>query len=209
MSRCPRAGSAMGMTEGMKRVCVFCGSSPGADPAYAAAATALGQAIAARGLGLVYGGGKIGLMGTVADAAIQAGAEVIGVIPEGLLRKELGHGALTELRVVKSMHERKAMMASLSDGFIVLPGGFGTLEEAVEILTWTQLGLQKAGLVFLDVQGFWSGLAGVFDQMVAQGFVRPHHRRLAPCAPTPEAALDLLAGFEPPAETVWIHKDET
>lgn len=193
----------------LRRVCVFCGANPGFDAGYAAAAALLGQAIAARGLGLVYGGGRVGLMGVVADAAMAAGGEVIGVIPEALMRREVGHGALTDLRVVTTMHERKALMAELSDGFIVLPGGFGTLEEAAEILTWSQLGLHRKGLVFLDINGFWGPILHLFDHMAAEGFLRPQHRVLADVAPDGEAALDMLARFEPPVVEKWLRADQS
>jgi len=196
------------MTDEMKRVCVFCGANAGADPAYAAAARDLGHAVAARGLGLVYGGGKVGLMGVVADAALEAGAEVDGVIPEHLVQRELGHGSVTRLHVVGSMHERKAMMAERSDGFVVLPGGFGTLEEAFEILTWSQLGLHRKGVVFLDVNGYWSRLHAMLDAMAEAGFVRPEHRMLATMAETPGQALDILAAFRPPAVTRWVERVE-
>ncbi len=191
---------------GMERICVFCGASAGGRPAYDAAARALGRAIAARGLGLVYGGGRVGLMGAVADAALAAGATVDGVIPSALMERELGHGSVTQLHVVSSMHERKAMMAELSDGFVVLPGGFGTLEEAAEALTWSQLGFQRKGVVFLDVEGYWTRLCASFDFMAAEGFVRPEHRALAMRAATPDQALDLLADFRPPAVTRWIER---
>ena len=190
----------------MKKVCVFCGANPGANPAYAEAAKALGYAIAARGMGLVYGGGKVGLMGVVADAALEAGAEVDGVIPEHLMQRELGHGSVTRLHIVDSMHERKALMAKLSDGFVVLPGGFGTLEEAFEVLTWSQLGLHKKGTVFLDVQGYWSKLNEMLDSMTAEGFVKPEHRLLSMTAETPDQTLDMLAAFHPPEVTRWIER---
>jgi len=192
----------------MKRVCVLCGSNPGLNPAYAGAARALGRAIAARGLGLVYGGGHVGLMGIVADAAMREGAEVIGIIPETLMRREVGHGAITDLRVVGTMHERKAMMADLSDGFIVLPGGIGTLEEAVEAFTWTQLGLHAKGLVFLDTAGYWQRLGSVFDHMVAEGFLHEKHRALATLAERPEDALDALANFTPVQVEKWAEKTQ-
>jgi uncharacterized protein (TIGR00730 family) len=190
----------------MKKICVFCGANPGTDPAYAEAARTLGHAIAARGLGLVYGGGKVGLMGVVADGALEAGAEVDGVIPEHLMQRELGHGSVTRLHVVSSMHERKALMAQLSDGFVVLPGGFGTLEEAFEVLTWSQLGLHKKGTVFLDVNGYWSKLNAMLDSMTEAGFVKPEHRLLSMTAATPDEALDLLAAFRPPEVTRWIER---
>ncbi|WP_426959583.1 TIGR00730 family Rossman fold protein [Muricoccus radiodurans] len=190
----------------IENVCVFCGANPGARPAYAETARELGQAIAGRGMGLVYGGGKVGLMGVVADAALAGGATVQGVIPEHLMQRELGHGSVSKLHVVASMHERKALMAKLSDGFIVLPGGFGTMEEAFEVLTWSQLGLHRKGVVFLDVNGFWSRLMETMDGMAEEGFVRPEHRLLAMLAETPDQALDMLAAFRPPEVTRWIER---
>jgi uncharacterized protein (TIGR00730 family) len=192
----------------MKRVCVFCGAQPGFDPAHAALAAALGRAIAARGLGLVYGGGKVGLMGVVADGALQAGAEVIGVIPEALMDRELGHGGVTDLRVVPSMHVRKALMNDLSDGFVVLPGGIGTLEESVEIQSWAQLGIHRKGLVYLDVDDYWAPFFALLDRMAGAGFVRPEHAALALRAHSPEAALDALAGWTPPSLTRWMTQTE-
>lgn len=192
----------------MKRVCVFCGSNPGLNPAYASAARAMGQAIAAQGLGLVYGGGHVGLMGIVADAAMRGGAEVVGIIPETLMKREVGHGAITELRVVSTMHERKAMMADLADGFIVLPGGIGTLEEAVEAFTWTQLGIHDKGLVFLDTAGYWQRMGTVFDHMVAEGFLHERHRAMVTFAPDPDAALEALARFTPVAVEKWAEKTQ-
>lgn len=192
-----------------RRVCVFCGAQPGADPRYAELAVALGRAIAARGLGLVYGGGKVGLMGIVADAAIKAGAEVIGVIPEALMDRELGHGGVTELRVVPSMHVRKQMMNELSDGFVVLPGGIGTLEESVEIQSWAQLGIHGKGLVYLDTDGYWAPFFALLDRMVEGGFVQARHAGLALRANSPEAALDALEAWTPPAITRWMTKSET
>ena len=190
----------------MRRVCVFCGASPGHDPVYADAAASLGRTLAARGLGLVYGGGSVGLMGIVAEAAQQAGAEVIGVIPRVLMAREVGKTDIRDLRLVDTMHERKALMAELSDGFIALPGGFGTLDEAFETLTWSQLGIQRKGLVFLDVLGYWQGLERLLNRMSAEGFLRPETRRLAMMADSPDAALDLLAGFTPPDVPTWATK---
>jgi uncharacterized protein (TIGR00730 family) len=187
----------------LKRVCVFCGANPGLNPAFAEAARAMGEAIAARGLGLVYGGGHVGLMGIVADAAMRAGAEVIGIIPEVLMRREVGHGAITELHVVATMHERKKMMADLSDGFIVMPGGVGTLEEAVEAFTWTQLGIHDKGIIFLDVNGYWQRMADLLDHMVSEGFVKPEQRSIAEFVASPEEALEALARFEAPAVKSW------
>lgn len=188
----------------MRRVCVFCGSSAGARPDYAAAAEALGRVIAARGLGLVFGGGAVGLMGVVSRAALAAGAEVIGIIPHGLVMREAGNRDLPDLRVVDSMHERKAMMAELADGFVVLPGGYGTLEEAIEALTWLQLGIHRKGVAFVDTLGFWSRQMAVLDHMVAEGFLRPETRAMAMLASGPEAALDALAAFAPPEVPAWL-----
>ena len=193
----------------LQRVCVFCGAQPGHDPAHAALAASLGREIAARGLGLVYGGGKVGLMGIVADAALSDGAEVVGVIPEALMDRELGHGGCTELRVVPSMHVRKAEMNELSDGFVVLPGGIGTLEEAVEIQSWAQLGIHGKGLVYLDVDGYWEPFFALLARMQEAGFVRPEHARLALHADSPAEALDLLAAWQPPAVTRWMVRAET
>lgn len=192
----------------MKRVCVFCGAQPGHDPVHAELARALGSAIAARGLGLVYGGGKVGLMGMVADAALTGGAEVIGVIPEALMERELGHGGVTELRVVPSMHVRKAQMNELSDGFVVLPGGIGTLEEAVEIQSWAQLGIHGKGLVYLDADDYWAPFFALLERMRGAGFVRPQHAGLALRAATPAAALDALAGWVPAGVTRWMTQIE-
>ena len=195
--------------KGFRRVCVFCGSAPGIRPAYAESARELGREVARRGIGLVYGGGAVGLMGIAADSALQAGAEVIGVIPHGLLKREVGHGGGVEMHVVDTMHERKALMASLSDGFIVLPGGFGTLEEAVEALTWAQLGIQAKGVVFLDVEGFWKPFLDMLDFMMAEGFVRTAQRPLAMRAGSVGEALDLLASFAPPSEILpWLRPEQ-
>jgi hypothetical protein len=183
----------------MARICVFCGSSPGADPRYLAAARDMGRTLAARGLGLVYGGGSVGLMGAVADAALEAGGEVIGVIPQVLRIRELAHGRLTTLHVVGSMHERKALMAELSDGFVAMPGGMGTLEELAEVLTWAQLGLHARPCGLLDVAGYYDPLVAFFDRAVEAGFLRPAHRRLLLTETTPAALLDRFQAFTPPA----------
>lgn len=192
----------------MRRVCVFCASAPGTRPDYAQAAERLGQAIAARGLGLVYGGGAVGLMGVVARAAQAAGAPVTGIIPHGLVMREAGNRDLADLRVVASMHERKAMMAELSDGFLVLPGGFGTLEEAVEALTWLQLGIHRKPVVFIDTLGFWRKQMAMLDHMVAEGLLRPEMRAMAMIAPDPDAALDAMAAFTPPDVPRWLRPEE-
>ena len=192
----------------MRRVCVFCGSSPGSRPEYAAAAEALGRAIAARGMGLVFGGGAVGLMGVVSRAALEAGAPVTGIIPHGLVMREAGKRDLPDLRIVDSMHERKALMAEMSDGFLALPGGYGTLEEAVEALTWLQLGIHRKGVVFVDTLGYWSRQMAALDHMVAEGFLRPETRATAMLAPDPDAALDALAGFVAPETPRWLRLGE-
>jgi uncharacterized protein (TIGR00730 family) len=156
----------------VRRVCVFCGASSGRLPDYAEAARSFGDALARRGLGLVYGGGRVGLMGAVADAALAAGGEVIGVIPQELVDRELAHGGLTDLRVVGSLHERKALMAELSDGFVALPGGFGTLDELLEQLTWSQLGLHEKPIGLLDVEEYWRPLIALARRATEEGFVR-------------------------------------
>ena len=193
----------------MRRVCVFCGSAAGARPDYAQAAERLGRAIAGRGMGLVFGGGAVGLMGIVSRAALAAGAPVTGIIPHGLVMREAGNRDLPDLRVVASMHERKALMAELSDGFLVLPGGFGTLEEAVEALTWLQLGIHRKPVVFIDTLGFWQKQMAMLDHMVAEGLLRPEMRAMAMIAPDPDAALDALAGFTPPAVPRWLLPGES
>ncbi|MET0396514.1 MAG: TIGR00730 family Rossman fold protein [Longimicrobiaceae bacterium] len=193
----------------MKRVCVFCGSSPGVRPAYAAAARAMGTRLAERGIGVVYGGGKVGLMGVVADAAMAAGGEVIGVIPEGLVAREVGHAGVTELRVVRTMHERKALMAELSDAFVALPGGFGTWEEYFEVLTWAQLGIHPKPCGLLNVEGYYGPLLAMMDHAVAEGFVRAEHRASVLEAAEPARMLERLAAFRAPAVPRWLSRDET
>ena len=188
----------------MRRVCVFCGSSNGANPVYQEAARAMGRALAGRGIGLVYGGGSTGLMGVVADAALEAGGEVVGVIPRALQLRELAHGGLTALHVVGSMHERKARMAALAEGFLALPGGMGTLEELSEMLTWAQLGLHARPVGVLDVAGYFAPLVGFFDRAEGEGFLRPEHRRLLLVGDDPGALLDRFAAWEPPRIERWI-----
>ncbi|HEX5365415.1 MAG TPA: TIGR00730 family Rossman fold protein [Acidimicrobiales bacterium] len=188
---------------GLQRVCVFCGSSDGARPGYRAAAERLGEALAGRGIGLVYGGAHVGLMGRLADACRAAGGAVTGVIPRSLVEAEVAHTGLDDLRVVGTMHERKALMAELADGFVALPGGFGTLEEFCEVVTWSQLGLhtvpKPCGL--LDVEGYFDPLVALFDRGVSEGFVRPAHRRLVLTAGDPDRLLDDLATWVPPPVT--------
>jgi len=183
----------------MRRVCVFCGSSPGRDPAHAEAARALGTLAARRGLGLVYGGGHIGLMGVLADAALAGGGEVLGVIPEKLKELELGHAGLTRLEVVPTMHARKARMVELSDAFVALPGGYGTLDELFEVLSWAQLGYHGKPVGLLDTAGFFEPLLSLLDHQVAAGFLSPRHRALLLVEREPEVLLDRLLGTAAPA----------
>jgi uncharacterized protein (TIGR00730 family) len=178
----------------MRRLCVFCGSSVGARAEYAESARGLGRALAGRDLGLVYGGGHIGLMGVLADAVLGAGGRVFGVIPQSMVESELAHPGLTELHVVATMHQRKALMADLADGFLALPGGFGTADELFEILTWSQLGLHAKPIGLLNVAGYFDALLAWLDRAVADGFLRPEHRRLVAEAGEPEELLDRLLG---------------
>ncbi|MDD2060141.1 TIGR00730 family Rossman fold protein [Pseudomonas sp. GD03860] len=191
----------------IRSVCVFCGASTGVNPAYREAAIALGQAIARRGLRLVYGGGAVGLMGIVADAAMAAGGEVIGIIPEALKNAEIGHTGLTRLEVVDGMHARKARMAELSDAFVALPGGLGTLEELFEVWTWGQLGYHAKPLGLLDVNGFYTKLGSFLDHVVEEGFVRPQHRAMLQLAVTPDDLLDAMEDFEAPVLPKWVDKN--
>ena len=177
----------------MRRVCVFCGASSGRSPAYAAAARELGAELAGRGLGLVYGGGRVGLMGAVADATLAAGGEAVGVIPQELVERELAHGGLTELRVVGSLHERKALMAELADAFVALPGGFGTLDELLEQLTWSQLGLHAKPVGLLDVAEYWRPLIELARHATEEGFVREADLAAIAVATEADALLDRLA----------------
>jgi uncharacterized protein (TIGR00730 family) len=192
----------------MRAVCVFCGSSDGRRPEYRAAATALGTQLGKDGITVVYGGASVGLMGAVADAALAAGGQVVGVIPRGFADRELAHPGLTELHLTDSMHERKALMADLSDGFIALPGGLGTLEELAEITTWAQLGLHRKPVGVLDVPaadgaGFYSLLLAFIDHMVAEGFVSESSRRLILQANEPRALLDQLIAWRPAQTIKW------
>ncbi len=194
----------------MKRLCVFCGSAVGRQPAYANAARELAALLVDRGIGVVYGGGSVGLMGAVADAVLAKGGEVIGVLPRGLARKELAHSGLSELHLVDSMHERKALMASLSDGFVALPGGLGTLEEVFEVLTWAQLGIHRKPVGLLDVAGYWTGLVTLLRHAVAEGFVRPEYADLLLVESAPAPLLDRLLAWQPPARPpVWLDATET
>jgi len=193
----------------LTRVCVFCGSSDGARAGYAGAARAMGAALARRGIGLVYGGGRVGLMGILADAVLEGGGNVIGVIPQAMVSKELAHRGLTELRVVASLHERKAMMAELADAFVALPGGYGTFEEFCEIVTWAQLGLHVKPCALLNVEGYYDPLLALFDHALEERFVRPAHRDLVMEERQPERLLDLLESYRPPRLGRWIDRGET
>jgi uncharacterized protein (TIGR00730 family) len=193
----------------MRRVCVYAGSNPGSHPAYADGARALGAELARRGIGLVYGGGKVGLMGVVADTILGAGGEAIGVMPQALIDREIGHAGLTELKVVGSMHERKAQMAELSDGFIALPGGIGTVEELIEVYTWSQLGIHDKGCGLLNVRGYYDRLAAFLDHAVSEGFLRPQHRAVLAVDADPAALLDALAAFQAPQVGKWLELDQT
>ncbi|WP_027368739.1 TIGR00730 family Rossman fold protein [Desulfocurvibacter africanus] len=188
----------------MRRMCVFLGSALGMDKRHEQAAMDLGGELARRGLGLVYGGASVGLMGTVADACLAAGGEVVGVMPQALVDREVAHTGLTELHVVKSMHERKALMAELSDGFIALPGGLGTLEELFEVLTWAQLGYHRKPCGVLDVGSYFELLHAFLDHSVQQGFIRPQHRGILMSAATPVQLLDLFHDWQPTYAPKWI-----
>jgi uncharacterized protein (TIGR00730 family) len=193
----------------LKSVCVFCGSSKGNDPAYAEAARRLGRTLADAGIKLVYGGGHVGLMGVVADAALERGGDVIGVMPRALVEREIGHWGLTKLHIVGSMHERKALMAELSEGFIALPGGNGTLEEFFEVLTWAQLGEHDQPCGLLNVSGYYDPLLAVFDAMVDKEFLKPDHRKLVLVEEDPAALLARFEAYEPPRTVKWIGPAET
>lgn len=192
----------------MKRICVFCGSNVGARPAYAEATRRLGRELARRKLGVVYGGGAIGLMGVLADAVLEAGGEVHGVIPHALFSREIGHHGLTELHVVNSMHERKQLMADLADGFIALPGGFGTFEEFFEMTTWTQLGVHRKPCGLLDVDGFYAPLVAFLDHAAVESFIRPEHRASVVVDDDPAQLIDRLAALRLPEVPKWITEQE-
>lgn len=191
------------------RLCVYCGTNTGTSPAYLQAATDLGSEMAARGVGLVYGGGRLGLMGAVADAVLAGGGNVAGVIPQSLVRAELAHPGLTSLEVADSMHSRKARMAELSDGFIALAGGFGTFEELLEVLTWNQLGFIRKPVVLFDVEGFYTPLLEMFASAVTAGFIRQDHAALAQRASTVDHVLALATAPAPATAHKWIDLDKT
>jgi len=191
-----------------RRLCVFCGSSTGNRPSYRAAAEQLGAMMVERGIDLVYGGGNIGLMGVLADTVLARGGRVIGVIPESLMAKEVGHTGLTELRIVNSMHERKALMSDLSDGFIALPGGFGTFEEFCEVVTWSQLGLQSKACGLLNVESYYAPLLELIDRAVREGFLREENRQLVLDDEDPQRLLEKMSKFRPAPVAKWIGQDK-
>jgi uncharacterized protein (TIGR00730 family) len=191
----------------MKRICVFCGSSAGSRSDYRIAAEELGTELARRNIGLVYGGGNVGLMGVLADAVLKAGGEAVGVIPENLMEREVGHNGLTKLHVVRSMHERKALMADLSDAFIALPGGFGTFEEFCEIVTWAQLGLHAKPCGILNVQGYYSPLLAMFDHAVQERFLKPENRELVLARDSVSGLLQALKEWRPVRVEKWLDRD--
>lgn len=188
----------------MRSVCVFCGSSVGKSPAFADAARRLGAEISHRKLRLVYGGGKVGLMGDVAASVLENGGEVVGVIPESLVEKEIGHEGLTELKVVGSMHERKKHMADLSDGFLALPGGYGTFEEFLEVLSWSQLSIHEKPCALLNIEGFFDPLLELFDKAVESGFVHPDHRSLVLSETESKPLLEAMERYRPPETRKWV-----
>lgn len=192
----------------MKSICVFCASSMGKDEIYAQTARALGRLLAESGLRLIYGGGNIGLMGQTANAVLQHGGHVTGVIPDFLVRKEVGHLDVTELIVVDTMHTRKARMADLADGFLTLPGGFGTMDELCEILTWAQLGLHQKPIGLLNVNGYYDALLQLFDRMTADGLLRPENRDMLLADTDPAALLEKMRRYQPPAVEKWLRTEE-
>jgi uncharacterized protein (TIGR00730 family) len=205
----PRVVSDLATTMPLKSVCVFCGSNPGIDPIYVQAARGLGNAIASRGMTLVYGGGRVGLMGAIAEAVLGVGGKVIGVIPEGLKRRELAFEAATELYVVDTMHERKQQMADLSDGFIAMPGGFGTFEEFCEVITWAQLGVHTKPCGLLNVKGYYDHLLALFDHAVAEELLQKRNRSIVLTESEPQALLDAMARYKAPAVDKWLTSEKT
>jgi uncharacterized protein (TIGR00730 family) len=193
----------------MKRICVFCGSNTGSKSIYAETAHNLGKLLAQNNIGLVYGGGRVGLMGILADSALGASGEVIGVIPKGLFAREVAHEGLTELRFVESMHQRKAMMEELADGFIALPGGYGTCEEFCEMVTWAQLGIHKKPCGILNIEGFYDSYLSFLDTAVQEGFLRMEHRKLIMEDEHPFELLSKMRNYRPPTLPKWIDLDES
>jgi uncharacterized protein (TIGR00730 family) len=193
----------------MKRICVYCGSSPGRIPHYRKAAAMLGDALVDRGLGLVYGGAGIGVMGAIADAVLARGGEAIGIIPDSLAVKEVAHENLTRQHVVGSMHERKALMAEYSDGFIALPGGWGTIEEIFEVLTWAQLGFHEKPCGLLNVEGYFDGLFAFLEHAIDQQFVKPVHRQMLIMESNASTLLDRFGEYRAPRVKKWISPSQT
>lgn len=193
----------------MKRICVFCGSSPGSDPRYLEAATALGSLAARGGLGIVYGGASVGLMGAVANAALDAGGHVVGVIPAALVTKEVAHASLPDLRVVATMHDRKALMNDLADAFVALPGGIGTLEETFEVLTWAQLGLHEKPVGFLNTAGYYDLLLAFLEHAVRERFVKPEHRAMFVVEHDAASLLRRLSQHAAPHVEKWIDRNSS
>jgi len=192
----------------IKRICVFCGSSTGVRAAYAEAATQLGRELANSRVALVFGGGRVGLMGILADSVLVAGGQAIGVMPRSLVEKEIAHTSLTELHVVESMHQRKALMADLSDAFLLLPGGFGSWEEFCEIVTWLQLGIHRKPCAILNVAGYYNGLLSLADHASREGFLRPAHHKMIIVEDDPQAVLSQLARVSIPSEVKWVSEPE-
>ncbi len=193
----------------MKKICVYCGSSPGLRPEYIAAARFLAEELLARNIGLIYGGAHVGIMGEIADTVLSGGGDVTGIIPKALVDQEVSHKGLTELIIVDSMHERKAMMADLSDGFIALPGGLGTVEELFEVLTWAQLGFHKKPCGLLNASGYYDHLSAFLDHSVSEGFVKDAHRSMLMVEENPITLLDRFATYEPPRVNKWIGREDT
>jgi uncharacterized protein (TIGR00730 family) len=187
-------------------LCIFCGSAVGARSSYTEAAQLLGTLLAERGIGLVYGGGNVGLMGVIADTVMAAGGAVIGVMPRNLIAREIGHAGITELRVVDTMHQRKALMADLSSAFIAMPGGYGTFDEFFEVVTWTQLGLHRKGCGLLNIDGYYDPFVAMLDRAVTEGFIKPENRALVLDDASPERLLDRVLAFHPPATEKWLDR---
>jgi uncharacterized protein (TIGR00730 family) len=196
------------LTRMSRSICVFCGSNFGNSKRYAETANEVGGSLARRGLRLIYGGGNVGLMGVVADACLAAGGNVVGVIPQSLVDKEIAHKGLTELHVVRSMHERKAMMAGLSDAFVTLPGGLGTFEEFFEMATWTQLGLHRKACGVVNVAGYFDGLLALADRAVLDGFLAPEHRNMLLSHDRPDRLVDLVLAYTPPILDKWMKRTD-
>ncbi|HEY0932080.1 MAG TPA: TIGR00730 family Rossman fold protein [Gemmatimonas sp.] len=209
MNNTPESATTVTIPTPLRRIGIYCASNDGARPAYVEAARRVGTLLATRGLAVVYGGGRTGLMGAVADAAMAAGGEVIGVMPHGLVQREVAHTGLTALHIVDSMHERKAMMAEMADAFMVLPGGIGTLEEFFETWTWAQLGVHRKPIGLLDVEGFWSPLQQLFDRIEQEGFLRGTPRRWLQVSEDPVQLLQALSTFDAPVVRRWLRLGET